>query len=174
MERLKIEYIPITDLEPYLNNAKKHPEKQIEQIAESIRKYGMNDPIAIWGENNTIVEGHGRLYACIKLGYEQVPVVRLDDLSDEQRKAYGLVHNKLTMNSGFDRDKLKIELESIGIDLQPFGFKLDEKPLIEFNTKEISGMFRPTWKIEVELESESEQTNLYEELTKKGYVCTKI
>lgn len=60
----------ITDLKPYEKNAKLHPDKQINQIAESIKKFGMNDPIGIWGKQNLIVEGHGRYLACLKLGIE--------------------------------------------------------------------------------------------------------
>jgi site-specific DNA-methyltransferase (adenine-specific) len=61
-----------------------------------------------------------------ELGETQVPVIRLDDLTDEQRRAYTLVHNQLTMNSGFDLDTLKVELDNIGeIDMSEFGFSLD-------------------------------------------------
>lgn len=120
---LKIEYIDIEDLKPYLNNAKIHTAEQIEQIKKSIEEFGMNDPIAVWGENE-IIEGHGRLIALKELGYNQVPIVRLDHLTDEQRKAYTLVHNKLTMNTGFDFSVLELELESItDIDMSNFGFE---------------------------------------------------
>lgn len=116
------------DLIPYAGNAKEHPEWQVQQIAASIREYGMNDPIAIWHDkahNNApvIVEGHGRLLALQKLGIETVPTISLDHLTDAQRKAYTLVHNKLTMNTGFDTDMLEAELESLGpdIDLSDYG-----------------------------------------------------
>ena len=84
----------------------------------------MNDPIAIW-KNNEIIEGHGRLIACSELGIDSVPVIRLDELTDEQRKAYMLVHNKLTMNTGFDVDILNMELENIvEIDMTQYDFEL--------------------------------------------------
>ena len=84
----------------------------------------MDDPIGIWKDE--IVEGHGRLIACQELGYEEVPIIRLDHLTDEQRKAYTLVHNKLTMNSDFDIDILNDELSSIDdIDMEFYGFDLD-------------------------------------------------
>lgn len=98
---LKIEYLSPGELIPYENNAKRHPAEQIEQIKESIKEFGFNDPIAI-DKGNVIVEGHGRLIAAQEMGLEKVPVIRLDELTEEQRKAYTLVHNKLTMNSGFD------------------------------------------------------------------------
>ena len=121
---LKIEYIPIEDIKPYENNAKLHPEKQIQQIKNSILEFGFKDPIAIW--HDTIVEGHGRLLAAQELGYKELPVIRLDDLTEEQRKAYTLAHNKLTMNSDFDLDILTAELDNItDIDMSDFGFDLD-------------------------------------------------
>lgn len=121
---LKIEYLDINELKPYKSNAKLHPQEQIEQIKNSIKKFGMDDPIGIW-KNNEIIEGHGRWIACKELGYKEVPVIRLDHLTDEERKAYTLAHNKLTMNSGFDLDILNTELENINIDMSDFGFDLD-------------------------------------------------
>ena len=119
---LKIEYVNIDTIKPYKNNAKKHPKEQIEQIKKSIEEFGMNDPIGVW--NNEIVEGHGRLIACQELHYKEVPIIRLDHLTDEERKAYILAHNKLTMNSDFDIDILNKELEEItNIDMSDFGFQ---------------------------------------------------
>ena len=121
--KLKIEYIPIEKIKPYKANAKKHPPKQIEQIMASIEEFGFNDPIALW--NGEIVEGHGRYLAAQQLHLDPVPVLRLDDLTDEQRKAYGLVHNKLTMNSGFDTKLLELELDNLeGLEMEQFGFDL--------------------------------------------------
>lgn len=81
---LKIEYVDINSIKPYKNNAKTHPEEQIEQIKKSIEQFGMDDPIGIW--KNEIVEGHGRLIACKQLGMKKVPIIRLDHLTDEERK----------------------------------------------------------------------------------------
>lgn len=125
MERLKIEYVKVDTLKTYPNNAKIHTSEQIEQIKKSIQEFGMNDPIAIWKENE-IIEGHGRLIACRELGIEDVPVIRLDSLTDEQRKAYALVHNKLTMNTGFNVELLEEELSIIAnVDMDSFGFDLE-------------------------------------------------
>lgn len=125
MAELKIEYLPIGELVTYANNAKIHTAEQIEQIKKSIQEFSMNDPIAIW-KNNEIIEGHGRLLALKELGYETVPVIRLDSLTDEQRKAYALVHNKLTMNTDFDSMLLDIELSDLDIDMSEFGFFISE------------------------------------------------
>lgn len=120
---LKIEYLPKEALKPYANNAKLHPAEQVEQIKKSIEEFGFNDPIAIWHDNE-IIEGHGRLLAVMEMPeISEVPVIRLDDLTDEQRRAYMLAHNKLTMNSNFDFSVLEEELDAIiNIDMQEFGF----------------------------------------------------
>lgn len=120
---LKIEYLSPDELKPYENNAKRHPAEQIEQIKESIKEFGFNDPIAI-DKGNVVVEGHGRLIAATELGLEKVPVIRLDGLTEEQRKAYTLIHNKLTMNSGFDFSLLTLELDGLKdmFDLSTYGF----------------------------------------------------
>ena len=122
---LKIEYVPIDSITPYAGNAKLHPQEQIDQIKRSIDLLGFDDPIAVW-QNNEIIEGHGRLLAAQQLGMTEVPIIRLDDLTDEQRRAYALIHNKLTMNSGFDMDILEVELAHIGeIDMEQFDFSME-------------------------------------------------
>ena len=122
---LQIELVPITEIRPYENNAKIHTPEQIEQIKKSILEFGNNDPIAIDGEG-VIIEGHGRLMALQELGYTEVEVIRLGHLTEEQRKAYTLVHNKLTMNTGFDLDILATELQAIEtINMKDYDFDLD-------------------------------------------------
>lgn len=126
--KLEIEYIPISEIKAYPNNAKIHTAEQIEQIKKSIQEFGFNDPIGIW--HGECVEGHGRVIAATELGIDKVPVIRLDSLTDEQRKAYMLVHNKLTMNTDFDFDLLGIELDNIAnIDMSDFGFEKIENLL---------------------------------------------
>lgn len=123
---LKIEYVNKMDLQPYVNNAKIHTDEQILQIKKSIEEFGFNDPIAVW-KDNEIIEGHGRLLAVMDMDdINDVPIIRLDGLSDEQRRAYMLIHNKLTMNTDFDIDILSLELEDISeIDMDEFGFLTD-------------------------------------------------
>ena len=134
--QLQVEYVDISTIKPYKGNAKEHPREQIEQIKKSITELGNLDPIGIW--HNEIVEGHGRYEALKQLGYTDIPVIRLDSLSDEQRRAYTLIHNQLTMNSGFDLDALKVELDNIGeIDMREFGFSLDDLTEDETYTRKI-------------------------------------
>lgn len=124
---LKVEEVPTESLIPYARNAKIHTNEQIDQICESIGEFGFNDPVAVWDgpEGPEIIEGHGRVMAAKKLGLEVVPVVRLDHLTDDQRRAYGIVHNKLTMNTGWDFAKLEKELDELSpnFDMGDFGFE---------------------------------------------------
>ena len=138
---LKIEYANINDLKKYHKNAKKHPKEQVNRIANSIKEFGMCDPIGVWGKDNLIIEGHGRLMALKKLGYTEAPIIRLDHLSEEQRKAYTLAHNK-SAESEWDFEILSDELKSIvDIDMMEFGFDLsldeEEPKVIEDEIPEI-------------------------------------
>jgi DNA modification methylase len=133
---MRVERVPVSDIVPYANNAKLHPDCQVEQILSSIDQFGFNDPIAI-DENNVIIEGHGRLLAAKKLRMTEVPVIRLEHLDDEAKRAYILAHNKLTMNTDFDLDVLKSELDNIfDIDMSDFGF--DAVPEEELEDVDVS------------------------------------
>lgn len=122
---MKIEKIKVDEIIPYADNAKLHPERQIEQIRSSILEFGFNDPIAI-DENNVVIEGNGRLMAIQDLGFKEVDCIRIEGLTEDQKRAYILVHNQLTMNTGFDIDILNKELERIkDIDMTQFDFEID-------------------------------------------------
>lgn len=126
--RLTIDYLSIEELQEYGKNAKLHPREQIEQIKKSIEEYGFDDPIAI-DENSVIIEGHGRLIAAKELGLNTVPVIYLRHLTEEQKKAYRIAHNKINMNSGFDMQMLQAELNEIlsaDISADALGFDEDE------------------------------------------------
>ncbi len=129
---MQIEQIDISEIVEYERNTKKHPQAQIDQIIKSIAEFGNNDPIAI-DENNVILEGHGRFLALKQLGREKIDVIRINHLSEEQKKAYNITHNKITMNSDFDLEALKSEMES-------FKGKIDLE-LTGFNNKELGKMF---------------------------------
>lgn len=102
----------VGDLVMYENNTKIHTDEQIDEIIKSIELYGMNDPIGIW--HNTIVEGHGRYLALKKMDYQdEFDCVLLDHLTDEQRREYTIIHNKLTTDTGYDFDILEKELNEL-------------------------------------------------------------
>ena len=131
---MKIEKIKIEEIKPYENNAKLHPPEQVEQIKKSIKEFGNNDPIAI-DERGVIIEGHGRYLALKELGYEEVEIIRLDHLTEEQKRAYSLIHNKLTMDTGFDFNILDAELTYINeINMSDFGFEEEEINEEDFET----------------------------------------
>ena len=130
---LKIEYVPIESINPYKRNAKQHPKEQIDQIKRSMTDMGNGDPskgfldpVGVW--QNTIVEGHGRYIAASELGLREIPIIRLDELTDEQRKEYALIHNQTTMNSGYDMETLGLELCDLkDFDAEFYGFELPEE-----------------------------------------------
>lgn len=119
---MQIEVVNIGTIKEYSLNAKEHPKEQIEQIKKSIQDFGNNDPIAI-DSDGEIIEGHGRYIALKELGYKEVEVIRLGHLTGPQKKAYRLIHNKLTMNSDFNLELLEKELADLQtLDMQEFGF----------------------------------------------------
>ena len=126
MPELEVREMSVRDLVPYANNAKKHPNKQIDEIAASISEFGNCDPIAVWHNEKReaeIVEGHGRVLALKKLGIETAPVITLDHLTDEQRRAYTHVHNQTTLSSGFDWDVLTEDMDNLNMDWEALGFE---------------------------------------------------
>ena len=123
---MEIVKIKLADLVPYENNVKLHPQTQVEQIKKSIMEFGNNDPIAV-DEKNVIIEGHGRYMALKELGFEEAECIVLSNMTEEQKNAYRLVHNKLTMNSDFDTEMLLEELGKIEtLDMSQFDFEVPE------------------------------------------------
>ena len=117
----EVKLVKIGEIMPYERNAKKHPERQIKEIANSIREFGFQQPIVI-DENNQIIIGHGRFEAAKLLELEEVPCIIAGNLTEEQVKALRLVDNK-TNESPWDLEILSAELDSIfNIDMQEFGF----------------------------------------------------
>lgn len=104
--------VPIDDLIPYANNAKKHGVKQINQIRASLREFGFVTPVLIDFDNN-IIAGHGRVEAARAEGMSEVPCVLVTNLTEAQRKAYILADNRLSETAAWDTELLKIELEGL-------------------------------------------------------------
>ena len=130
MTQLTVTSLPIGSLKPYDWNARTHSAKQITQIAESIKAFGFNNPVLI-DRAGGIIAGHGRVEAAKMLGHETVPCVRLDHLSDAQKRAYILADNKLAEKAGWDPEILKIELQhltslDLDFDVSVTGFEMPE------------------------------------------------
>ena len=136
---LKILYRPVNDLIPYANNARTHSEEQVNQIASSIKEFGFNNPILV-DEQGGVIAGHGRLKAAKKLGLKVIPTIELTGLSEAQKKAFILADNRIALNSGWDIDLLRIELQELqDTDLAPVtGFSDEELNALLCGTTELA------------------------------------
>lgn len=137
MEELKIVYLPPGELTPYEGNARRHAEEDLAAIRASIEEVGFLDPIGIWGKNNLIVEGHGRQMVALEMGLDKVPCIRLDQLTDAQRRVYALAHNKTAEMSGWDFTKLEAELADLDMDfdMSAFGFTNMDMSIADMGTQ---------------------------------------
>jgi DNA modification methylase len=138
---LKIELKKIHELHPHPQNARTHSKHQIRQIAESIRVFGFTNPVLI-DSKNRIIAGHGRVEAAKSLGMAVVPTIRLDEMTEEQIRAYVIADNKLAENAGWDKGILADELgylmtlENLDFDVTITGFEISEIDLILEDAKE--------------------------------------
>ena len=159
MERKTQYYLAdINELIPYARNARTHSDEQISQVAASIKEFGFLAPIII-AEDNTILCGHGRFYAAMKLGLEKVPCIKEEYLSETQRRAYILADNKLTMNAGWDNEMLAVEIS----ELQGADFDVS---LTGFDDQEIADLFAG----ESDAEAKDDDFDLTAALEKAAFV----
>lgn len=118
---MKVVEIEVEKLIPYVNNPRNNADA-VDYVAASIREFGFKQPVVV-DKDLTIVAGHTRTLAAKKLGLETVPCVVADDLTETQIKAFRLADNKVAEFSGWDFEKLDLELEALGeLDMQEFGF----------------------------------------------------
>lgn len=123
----KIELWKTGSLRPYSRNPRRHTREGVAQIAASISRFGFRAPILVDAATRTIVAGHGRLQAAELLGLEEVPVVPIEDMTEEERRAYVIADNRLTELSDWDDALLSSELESLGAEnLEALGFSDEE------------------------------------------------
>jgi DNA modification methylase len=150
MQATTIEYLALAQLNPYPRNSRTHSRKQIRQIADSIRQFGFTNPLLI-DNQNMILAGHGRLEAAKSLGLEQLPCVRLEGMTAEQKRSYVLADNKLALNAGWDEELLALELQGLmeidlNFDVGITGFSIAEiDGLIEGLTPEDLGSPKDAW-----------------------------
>lgn len=160
-KEFEIKMVKVSKIKETDNNAKIHDELQIAQIINSIELFGFNDPIAL-DENNEIIEGNGRLEAAKKLGLDKVPCFYINGLTDQQKTAYALVHNKLTMNSPFDYETLKEELADIKeIDMTEFSFNLDNQLYFDEEAQQDNSKFTEKINAIVNTEKQAEKLRSY-------------
>lgn len=170
-ENIRVTYRNIRELKPYKKNAKKHPKEQVERIANSIKEFGFTQPVLI-DKNDCVVAGHGRILGAKVAGLTQVPTICLDDLTEEQIKAYRLADNKLN-ESDWDFSLLDEELGVLAddIDMSLFGF--DTEDFVEQNveTEKVEFEKSKRSKVIVEFENKKSAERLYKKLTSEGYIC---
>lgn len=170
-KELNITYRPIKELKPYKKNAKKHNKEQVEQIANSIKEFGFTQPVII-DKHDCVVAGHGRILGAKKAGLKQVPTVCLDELTEEQIKAYRLVDNKLN-ESEWDYSLLDEEIEQLtDIDMDLFGFDTNmTDDDLEKALKEVKFKVKEKHLVIIICKTEDETKILQDKLKKKGYDC---
>lgn len=158
----KIEMVSVDALIPYAKNARTHSDEQVAQIAGSIKEFGFNNPVLV-DKDNSVIAGHGRLMAARKLGYKEVPVVKLEHLTESQRKAYILADNRIALNSGWDTSMLSLELQELkdDIDLSLLGFDADELDAMLNPIEETKGLTDEDSVPEVPVEPKTKLGDIY-------------
>lgn len=131
---LRIAYRTPQSLKPYARNARTHSKKQVAQIAASIRQFGFTNPVLI-SASDEIIAGHGRVLAALQLGLNEVPTLRLDHLSDAERRAYIIADNKLAEHAGWNDEILTIELGALvdmdlDFEIETTGFETAELDIL--------------------------------------------
>jgi ParB/RepB/Spo0J family partition protein len=164
---MELEKIKIEKLEPATYNPRQISTKQYKDLKESITKFGIVDPLIVNKNSYTIVGGHQRYKICKELGYKEIGCIILD-LNTEQERELNIRLNKNT--GDFDMDILANEFDIE--ELTDWGFKeIDLGLNIDKIPDDLSDKLELQYKLEVDVTSEKEQEELYNELTKKGYIC---
>ena len=138
MQFFKHSIAKVDNLIPYALNSRTHSEEQVAQIAASIREFGFTNPVLV-DEDNNLIAGHGRLLAARKLNMSEVPAITVTGLDERKRRALVIADNKIALNSDWDIDALKVELEDLASDFgELMGFSQDE--LVELLKQPDSGL----------------------------------
>ena len=171
----------IIDLTLYKGNPRVHSEIQIERLVNSLKEFGFTNPVLV-DDTGNVIAGHGRIAAAKKIGLETVPTITLSHLSEDQRKAYIIADNQLALNSSWDDDLLKIELEKLsengfdlsvlgwGDDIPTFADDPDYGSLEDFDdpTSELANDVMKAIQIEFRPEDYEEAKEVVAEARKKG------
>lgn len=127
---MQIQQMPIEALIPYIRNPRKN-DSEVDRMCSAIREFGFRIPV-VAKSDGSVIDGHLRLKAAIKLGMQTVPVAIADELTDAQIKAFRLLANKSANWAKWDDELLKLELEeldALGFDLEMTGFDTPELTL---------------------------------------------
>ena len=132
MKKYRHEYRKTSDLIPYAMNSRTHSDEQVSQIAASLREFGFTNPVLI-DEKCGVIAGHGRIQAAKKIGLDEVPCIVIEGLTEAQKKAYVISDNSIALNSGWNLENLRLEIES----LKEMDFDID---LIGFDDEFLSSL----------------------------------
>lgn len=167
---LKIEYIDIDKIKPYENNPR-HNEEAIPYVMNSIKEFGFKVPI-ILDKNNVIIARHTRVESAKRLGYNKVPCLYANDLTEEQVKAFRLADNKVSEKASWNFELLEEELENLGLNMNKFGFDDLKDASQEIERKDLSDDLMEKYEvIIIKCINEMTMKETYEKLTKEGYEC---
>lgn len=167
---MEVKDMLISELVPYENNPRNN-EDAVAKVAASIKEFGFRVPIIV-DNKNVIVAGHTRLKAAKKLGLESVPVIRADDLTEEQVKAFRLADNKTSEFAEWDFDALKEELDEIAdIDMSAFGFESLEEELDGISEREDLGDSEEKYQLVVDCDDEDDMQEKYNVILEAGIEC---
>ena len=174
-EKREIVYKALNEIKPYERNARNN-DNAVDSVVNSVKQFNFNVPITV-DKNGVIVSGHTRYKAAKKLGLERVPVIVLDDLTDDEIKAYRLADNKTGELAGWNIELLNNELQDLtltDIDMSDFGFDLDnvEASEIDVTNKDLSDTFNEKYELKVTCENESQLEELYNELAGREFKCS--
>ena len=130
MRQFQYAYKDPAELQPRKSNPRTHSDAQVEQLKQSICHFGFTNPVLV-DNHGGLIAGHGRLEAALQLGLKEIPTVCLDDMSEQDIRAYVIADNKLALNAGWDEGLLALEFDylsklDIEFDLSLTGFELPE------------------------------------------------
>lgn len=163
---MKIEQISVNEIKPFGKNAKKHDQRQIDNVAESIRQFGFAQPLVV-DKDNVLIIGHCRLLASKKLDLDTVPVVRMNELTPEQVDKLRLLDNKLN-ESEWDLEFLSEDISELDFD----GFDIDWELPNESDINDRTDInFNETVSVVIECENNEKAEEIFNELTSMGYEC---
>ncbi len=167
--KMKIEQLPIKEIKPYERNAKKHDETQIKNVMESIKQFGFAQPLVV-DKDNVLIIGHCRLIASKRLKLKDVPVVRMDELTQEQVDKLRLIDNKLN-ESEWDFELLAEEIPELdfnGFDIDwEFPEEIEEKPAKEPNDID----YHESISVVIDCDNDEQAEDIFTKLTSEGYTC---
>lgn len=167
---MNIENIAIKDIKPYERNAKKHDERQIKNVMQSIKNYGIVQPLVV-DKDNVLIIGHCRLIAAKRLKLIEVPVVRMDELTQEQVDKLRLLDNKLN-ESEWDFDLLAEDIPTLDFSDFDIDWGLSDDIEDEKTAKEPNDIdYHESISVVIDCDNDEQAEDVFNKLTSEGYTC---